>query len=299
MATPLGIALIGGGVVGGGVLRLLHEARNHIRTRTGQEFDVRHVVVRDAKRQRDLPGNPPIGTDWRTAVNDPAVSVVVELMGGTTTAREVIEAALRAGKSVVTANKALLASHGPDLFALARSQRRCIAFEASCGGGIPIIDALQRGLAGNRIDALVGIVNGTCNYILTRMTQEGMTYVAALKAAQEAGFAEADPTMDVAGRDAAQKLAVLSGLAFGVRVTESDMSIEGINTLDAVDIGLAGELGYVIKLLAIAERSGESISLRVHPTLVARRDVLADVSGSFNAISVYGHAVGIAPAPRP
>ncbi|MFT3787395.1 MAG: homoserine dehydrogenase [Tepidisphaeraceae bacterium] len=168
-----------------------------------------------------------------------------------------------------------------------------MAFEASCGGGIPIIDALHRGLAANRIDALVGIVNGTCNYILTKMTREGSTYADALKGAQDVGFAEADPTLDVSGRDAAQKLVILAGLAFGKRVKESDLQIEGIDTVDARDIAYAGALGYVIKLLAIAERqSSDALSLRVHPTLVHKHDVLADVSGGFNAISVYGDALG-------
>jgi homoserine dehydrogenase len=292
MSSTLGIALIGCGIVGGGVIDILTKASDVIAARTGQRFAVKHVVVRDTSKPRQVPAGARLGTDWRAAVSDPAVSIVVELMGGTTTAGEVIETALKLGKPVVTANKALLASRGPELFGLARSQKRCIGFEASCGGGIPIIDALQRGLAANRIDALIGIVNGTCNYILTRMTREGLAYADALKAAQEAGFAEADPTTDVAGRDAAQKLALLAGLAFGKHVRETDIHIEGIDTLDATDIHYSGELGYVIKLLAIAKRAGDRVSLRVHPTLVAKNDVLADVSGSFNAISVFGHAIG-------
>ena len=194
---------------------------------------------------------------------------------------------------MVTANKALLATKGRELFALAKQHNACIAFEASAGGGIPIIDALMRGLVANRIDALLGIVNGTCNFILTKMTQNGWTYDQALKEAQKQGFAEANPAMDVEGRDAAQKLAILASLAFNVRIGESDIHVEGINTLQAADIDFARELGYVIKLLVIAERSaGDQLSLRVHPTLVHKDDVLADVSGSFNAISVYAHALG-------
>ncbi len=198
---------------------------------------------------------------------------------------------------MVTANKSLLASRGPELFALARQHNTCIAFEASCGGGIPIIDALMRGLVANRIDALLGIVNGTCNFILTKMTQNGWSYDQSLKEAQRQGFAEANAILDVSGRDAAQKLAVLASLAFNARVLESDLHVEGIDNLQADDIKFAAELGYVIKLLAIAlrHRTGapdEALSLRVHPTLVHRDDVLADVGGSFNAISVYGHALG-------
>jgi homoserine dehydrogenase len=192
----------------------------------------------------------------------------------------------------VTANKSLLALHGPELFALGRQHNAAIAFEASCAGGIPIINALMHGLVANRFDALMGIVNGTCNFILTKMTRNGWSYSHALAEAQKAGFAEADPIMDVSGRDAAQKLAILAGLAFNVRITEADISTEGIDQLSDTDIKFAGELGYVIKLLAIAQRHGERISLRVHPTLVHRDDVLADVSGSFNAVSVYGHALG-------
>ncbi len=193
---------------------------------------------------------------------------------------------------MVTANKSLLAARGPELFALARQHNACIAFEASCGGGIPIINAMTQGLVGNRIDALVGIVNGTCNFILTRMTKNGLSYDDALKEAQAAGFAEADPTLDVTGRDAAQKLAILAGLAFNARFSESDIHVEGIDRLQPADIRFAAEIGYVIKLLAIAERNGDRLALRVHPTLVHNHDVLAEVSGSFNAISVYGHALG-------
>ncbi len=287
----IGIALIGCGVVGSGVVQILAEQRELLRARTGLSFDVRHVVVRDVSKQRPVHGVP-ITSNWRMAIEDPQVKIVLELVGGTTVAANVVEAALKLGKPVVTANKSLLATHGQSLFASARLHNTCIAFEASCGGGIPIIDALCRGLVANRIDALVGIVNGTCNVILTRMTKNGWSYDEALKEAQKLGFAEADPTLDVSGRDAGQKLALLASLAFNARVREDDIHIEGIDTLQTADIAMAGELGYVIKLLAIAERVGDAIALRVHPTLVHQNDVLAEVSGSFNAISVYGHAVG-------
>ncbi len=287
----IGVALLGCGTVGGGVADLLIDDRDLLRRRTGVTFDLRHVVVRDTGRGGRRAGLP-VTTDAAAAIADPGVDVVVELVGGTGVAADYITAALRASKPVVTANKSLLAARGPELFALARSHDVPIAFEASCGGGIPIIHALVHGLVANRIDALVGIVNGTCNYILTQMTKLGTPYAEALAGAQAAGFAEADPAMDVSGRDAAQKLAVLAGLAFNARVTEADVSVEGIDTLDATDIRLAREMGYVIKLLAIGDRVGEQLALRVHPTLVPAGDVLADVSGGFNAVSVYGHAVG-------
>jgi homoserine dehydrogenase len=289
----VGVALLGCGIVGGGVLRLLNEQRALLRARTGLEVDVRHVVVRDVAKRTDLTARYNVHTDAVKAIDDPAVQIVVELIGGTGVAGQHVERAIRAGKHVVTANKSLLADRGGKLFALARQHKVAVAFEASCGGGIPIIDALQKGLIANRIDALVGIVNGTCNFILTQMTRHGWSYAHALAEAQKAGFAEADPTLDVSGRDAAQKLAVLASLAFNAAVKESDVHVEGIDTLSDTDIALARELGYVIKLLAIAERgSGDRLSLRVHPTLVHQDDVLAEVSGSFNAISVYGHALG-------
>ena len=225
-------------------------------------------------------------------MSDPAVQIVVELIGGTGVAGDCVKAALQAGKHVVTANKSLLAAAGPELFRLARANKVCIGFEASCGGGIPIISALTHGLIANRVDALVGIVNGTCNFILTQMSKNGWSYGRALGEAQRLGFAEADPTLDVNGRDAAQKLAVLAGLAFGSAISETDIRVEGIDTLQDRDINLAHELGYEIKLLAIGERTAGGLALRVHPTLVHKDDVLADVSGSFNAISVYGSAVG-------
>ena len=280
------------------------EQRELIARRTGLAFDVRHVVVRDAAKDRAC-GRLPVTTDAARAIDDPSVQIVVELIGGTGAAGELVRRALTAGKPVVTANKSLLAAQGRELFSLAKKHETSIAFEASCGGGIPIIQALTHGLIANEISALVGIVNGTCNVILTRMTVNGWTYAEALAEAQRRGFAEADPTMDVSGRDTAQKLAILASLAFNSHVAESDIHIEGIDRLDPQDIRFAKELGYVIKLLAIAERSGEkakgkgqkakdeeAVSLRVHPTLVHKQDVLADVSGSFNAISVYGHALG-------
>jgi homoserine dehydrogenase len=291
--STIGVCLLGCGVVGGGVVRILTEQRELLLRRTGLRFDIRHAVVRDVAKHAAREPSLPWTTDARTAIEDPRVGVVVELMGGTTPAGQLVEQALRLGKPVVTANKSLLAQHGPDLFALARKHDACIAFEASAGGGIPIIEALSHGLVANRIDALVGIVNGTCNVILTRMTRNGWTYPQALAEAQKLGYAEADPTMDVSGRDAAQKLALLASLAFNARVYERDIAVEGISMLEPADVSFASNLGYVIKLLAIAERNADGrLALRVHPTLVHKDDVLAEVSGGFNAISVYGHALG-------
>ncbi len=291
--TSIGICLLGCGIVGSGVVRLLREQQELLARRTGLTFDIRHVVVRDVARHKAAHGDLPLTSDAAAAIDDPAVKIVIEVMGGRDPASGYIERALRLGKPVVTANKSLLAERGPELFALARKHGACIAFEASAGGGIPIIEAISRGLIANRIDALVGIVNGTCNVILTRMTRNGWSYHQALTEAQKLGFAEADPTLDVSGRDAAQKLALLSGLAFNARVAEKDIHIEGVDELQSADIKFAGDLGYVIKLLAIAERQPDgALALRVHPTLVHKTDVLAEVSGPFNAISVFGHALG-------
>jgi len=291
--NSIGICLLGCGVVGGGVVRLLREQQELLIRRTGLRFTIQHVVVRDVAKHAAAHHGLPFTADASKAIADPAVSIVVEVMGGQDPASDYIKQALRLGKHVVTANKSLLAARGPELFAIARRHDASIAFEASTGGGIPIIEAISRGLIANRIDALVGIVNGTCNVILTRMTRNGWSYQQALSEAQKLGFAEADPTLDVSGRDAAQKLALLSGLAFNARVSESDIQIEGVQDLQSADIKFAGDLGYVIKLLAIAERDEQGrLALRVHPTLVHNTDVLAEVSGPFNAISVFGHALG-------
>ena len=300
--TPIGICLLGCGIVGSGVVRILRDQQELLASRTGLRFDLRHVVVREVTKHAALAihADLPMTADADAAIDDPDVKIVIETVGGTRDAGRYIERALRLGKSVVTANKSLLAARGAELFALARKHNACIAFEASCGGGIPIIDALSRGLVANRIDALVGILNGTCNVILTRMTKSAWTYRQALEEAQKLGFAESDPHLDVSGRDTAQKLALLAGLAFNVRVEESDIHVEGIEALAPTDIAFANDLGYVIKLLAIAEREigngkpdgNARLALRVHPTLVHKADVLAEVGGGFNAISVYGHALG-------
>lgn len=289
----IGVCLLGCGIVGGGVERILREQKGLLARRTGIDFELRHVVVKDRESFPVNHAELPMTTDANAAIDDAKSDVIIELIGGTGIAGTFIERAIKLGKPVITANKSLLAARGPDLFALARQHNTCIAFEASCGGGIPIIQSLLHGLVANEIHALLGIVNGTCNLILSQMSQKGWSYGEALAEAQKLGFAEANPTLDVSGRDTAQKLAILAGLAFNVRIAEADIHVEGIDKLQAIDIGYARELGYVIKLLAIAEKASDGqVSLRVHPTLVHKEDQLAQVSGGFNAISVYGHALG-------
>lgn len=288
--SPVCVSLLGHGVIGAGVAELLTAQKDLLRQRCGIDFELRHVLEREPGRMAGT--NLPFTQDPAAALEDPAVSIVIELIGGVEPAATFVARAIRAGKHIVTANKAMIAAKGPELFALARQHNVAIGFEASCGGGIPIIEALTRGLLANRIEALVGIVNGTCNVILTRMTRNGWTYDEALKEAQKLGFAEANPTLDVSGRDAAQKLSILATLAFGALVREQDIFLEGIDKLDPADVRAAGELGYIIKLLAIGQRVGDALCLRVHPTLVHKDDVLAEVSGPFNAISVWGHALG-------
>jgi homoserine dehydrogenase len=227
-----------------------------------------------------------------TILNDPEIDIGIELVGGTTVARDIVRKLLESGKDVVTANKALLAEHGTELFSLAHRLGRVIAFEASCCGGIPIINTIRDGLAANRILAIYGIVNGTCNFILTQMTDEGRTYAQALKDAQSKGYAEADPTLDVNGSDSAHKLALLAGLSFKTSVSLKDIFVEGIEAVSLSDIRYGGELGYVLKLLAVGIREKDGISLRVHPAFVWKDDLLAQVKGSFNAVSIYGHSIG-------
>lgn len=293
MAQSIGVCLLGCGVVGGGVQKILREQRELLRARTDVDFELVHVAVKDRNDYPPEHEQLPMTTDANAAIDDPRSNIIIELIGGTGIAGTFIERALKLGKPVVTANKSLLAARGAELFALARKHNTCVAFEASCGGGIPIIHALLSGLIANNVHALLGIVNGTCNFILTQMTKNGWSYEQALKEAQKQGFAEANPTLDVSGGDAAAKLAILAGLAFNVRIAPGDLHVEGIDKLQAQDIVFAGELGYVIKLLAIAQSEPDGkISLRVHPTLVHQTDMLAEVSGSFNAISVYGHALG-------
>jgi homoserine dehydrogenase len=291
--TKCGVALVGCGVVGGATATLLTRDSEILRGRCGTRIDLRYIVDLDHTHARELGLDESLLTaDLTAALDDPDVQVVIELVGGITTAREITEQALRAGKHVVTANKALLAHAGPELYAVARENGVSIAFEASCAGGIPIIRALTDGLIVNRIDALYGIVNGTCNFILSAMVQEGKGYDRVLAQAQADGLAEADPTLDVSGEDSAHKLTILAGLAFGQNVDFDAVSIEGIDKLQLMDIQQGKALGYVIKLLAIAQRQGDGLCLRVRPVFIDIEHPLAWVSGPFNAVSVYGHATG-------
>ena len=291
--STFGVAIVGCGTVGGAAATLLTRDAEILRSRIGPRLQLRHVVDIDfANAERLGLDKRLFRKDMDVVLKDKSVGVVVELIGGTTAARSVIERAIRAGKCVVTANKALLAQHGNELWALARKHGVCIAFEASCAGGIPIIRALHDGLIANRIDALYGIVNGTCNHILTSMTQQGKSYAEALAEAQRAGLAEADPTLDVAGIDSAHKLAILAALAFGRKIDFRAIPAEGIDSLQLCDVEYGQELGYVVKLLAIAQRQGDGITLRVRPAFISKEHPLAWVSGPFNAISVYGHATG-------
>jgi homoserine dehydrogenase len=288
-----GIAIVGCGTVGGGTARLLSDDGEYLRTRTGVDLVLKYIVDLDFSHAQSLGLDGSLfEKNLDTALRDPEVSIVVELVGGITKAKEIIEQALEAGKNVVTANKALLAKHGPELFATARKNGKTLSFEASCAGGIPIVRALYDGLIANRIDALYGIVNGTCNYILTAMVVEGKSYSASLQAAQADGLAEADPTLDVSGQDSAHKLAILAALAFGKQIDYDSIPVEGIDNLETIDVIFGQELGYIVKLLAVAQRSEEGISLRVRPAFIGTDHPLAWVSGPFNAISVYGHSVG-------
>jgi homoserine dehydrogenase len=289
----VGVALLGLGTVGTGVARLLVEGRERIARRAGRILECRWALVRDPGKPRPvaLPEGRVV-TDLRPILEDLEVRVVVEAIGGTDDALRIVLEALAAGKDVVTANKALLADHGPAIFAQARRFGRAVAFEASVGGGIPIVQALSVGLAANQIQALAAIVNGTCNFILTAMTRDGIAYTAALREAQALGYAEADPTLDVDGTDTAHKLAVLAQLAFGASVRTADIPREGIDRLQLADIRYAGELGYTVKLLALAKLTGAGLELRVAPRLVRDDMPLADVRGPYNAIRVVGDAVG-------
>jgi homoserine dehydrogenase len=303
MSDTLGIALIGCGTVGSGVAEILLRHHERITARAGRSLALRRIVVRDPHKNRD-PGIPAglIGTDIAAAIEDPGVQIVVELIGGTTTAKKVVLDALAAGKQIVTANKALLADAGAEVFEAARRAERTICFEAAVAGGVPIIRALGESLAANQVTAIQGILNGTSNFILTAMAERSLSYSAALREAQQLGYAEADPTLDVDGSDAAHKLAVLAQIAFGVAAKPHEIERQGIDTLDAMDIRFADELGYTIKLLAEAwtaeEGPGQSpsgrsaVALHVAPVLLRHTDLLAQVRGAYNAILVHGDIVG-------
>ncbi|MBI9018156.1 MAG: homoserine dehydrogenase [Phycisphaerae bacterium] len=287
------IAIVGFGVVGSGVAKILLEKAQYLYHKTGLMIELAHVVDTDTQRPRKV--TLPTGilhSDLDKVINDPEVSIVVELIGGTTIAADIQMKLLAAGKHVVTANKSLLAERGQEIFAVARENNRCVAFGASCCGGVPIISAIRTGLAANEIKMIIGIVNGTCNFILSNMDHEGKEYSVALKEAQVAGFAEADPTLDVSGYDSAHKLAIMASLALGKKICIDDVSVEGIDNVNLEDILFGKDMGYAMKLLAIATQSERGLSLRVHPAFIPRTELLAQVTGPFNAVSVFGDAVG-------
>jgi homoserine dehydrogenase len=287
---PVGIGILGAGTVGAVVVRRLTEDRASMLARTGLDLEVRKVAVRDAERGRGI--DPALITnDPRSAVDDPNVQLVVELIGGVEPAGELVLAALAAGKPVVTANKELIAARGPELFAAAAATGVPLLFEAAVGGGIPIIRPLAETLAGEQISRVSGIVNGTTNFVLTQMSDAGEDYTTALDAARDLGFAEADATADVSGADAAAKAAILASLAFGTWVPAGSIHTEGITNISQIDIEFAADLGYVVKLLAIAERVGGGVSARVHPALVRRDHPLAAIRGATNAIFIEGPSV--------
>lgn len=287
------VGLIGWGTVGGGVVQILRQDAAVFRERCGLDLELTRIVTRTpGKKRAAAPAGATVSNRLGDVLDDPAIRIVVHLVGGTTEATDICRACLRAGKHVVTANKAMLAEHGDELFALAAANDVCIAFEAAVAGGIPIIAALRDGLVANRIQAIHGILNGTCNYILTNMESAGMSYADALAAAQRLGYAEADPTLDVNGTDTAHKLAILARLAFGGRIPLADVRVEGIQSITYQDIVSAKRMGARIKLLAVAQRQAAGLELRVAPTLVPLDHPLAAVGANHNGIAITSNNAG-------
>jgi homoserine dehydrogenase len=290
---PIKVGLLGFGTVGAGVVRLLTEQRPRLARRLGTDLVLAKVADPDLDRPRPVALAPELLTPRAEDIlDDPEIDIVVELIGGLDVARDYVSAAIERGKHVVTANKALLAHHGNDLLAAAADRGVEIAFEASVCGGIPIILALRQGLAANSIQELFGILNGTCNYILSQMSQHGLSYAQALAEAQAAGYAEADPTLDVEGIDTAHKLTILMSLAYGARLDLEGIAVEGISQLDPLDLQFAQEFGYRLKLLAITRDDGHRVEARVHPTLVPKDHMLSQVDGAMNAVYLTGDAAG-------
>jgi len=290
---PINVGLLGIGTVGGGTWDVLNRNADEIQRRAGRAIRISVVADKAVDRARKIVGRKArVVDDAFSVVRGDDVEIVVELIGGYTIAKELVLEAIRHGKHVVTANKALLATHGNEIFAAAQKKGVMVAFEASVAGGVPIIKALREGLAANRIEWIAGIINGTSNFILSEMRDKGIAFEQALKDAQARGYAEADPTFDIEGVDAAHKLTILSAIAFGIPMQFKKAYREGISKLTKADIGYAEELGYRIKLLGITRRAAKGIELRVHPTLVPTRRLIANVEGVMNAILVKGDAVG-------
>lgn len=284
-------ALLGMGTVGGGVYKLVQRRKDEMPSKIQAELEISKVLVRNLSKKREGVPDEVLTDSWESIVNDPEISIVIELMGGIEPARTYILQALEAGKHVVTANKDLMAEHGKELMDAAERNHCDLQFEAAVAGGIPIIRPLKECLAGNDITEVMGIVNGTTNYILTKMTKDGMDFADALKKAQELGFAEADPTADIEGLDAGRKMAILASIAFHSRVTFKDVDIKGITKLTAKDIQYAKEFGYTLKLLGVARNTDGEMEVGVFPMMIPESHPLANVNDSFNAVFVHGDAV--------
>jgi homoserine dehydrogenase len=290
---PIQVGLLGIGTVGSGTFKVLQRNQHEIQRRAGCGIEIAMVADLDVARARSIVGDGVrVVGDARQVISDPSIDVVVELIGGYGIAKALVLEAIAAGKHVVTANKALLAVHGTEIFAAARNKGVVVAFEAAVAGGIPIIKALREGLTANRIEWIAGIINGTTNFILSEMRSKGLDFGVVLKEAQRLGYAEADPTFDIEGVDAAHKATIMSAIAFGTPVQFAQAHVEGITQLQAADIRYAEQLGYRIKLLGLTRRRPEGIELRVHPTLVPATRLIANVEGAMNAVMVQGDAVG-------
>ena len=290
---PIQVGLFGIGTVGSGTFNVLARNREEIVRRAGRDIVISMVADLDTERaERIVKGRATVTANADDIINNPEIDIVIELIGGYTFARDLVLKAIRAGKHVVTANKALLATHGNEIFAAARERGVVVAFEAAVAGGIPIIKALREGLTANRIEWIAGIINGTSNFILSEMRDKGLAFADVLREAQKLGYAEADPTFDIEGVDAAHKLTIMSAIAFGVPMQFGAAHVEGITKLTKDDIRYAEELGYRIKLLGITRRTAAGIELRVHPTLIPTKRLIANVEGVMNAVLVKGDAVG-------
>lgn len=289
----LKVGILGLGTVGGGTFTVLSRNADEISRRTGVDIQVVQVANRNVEKAKSATnGLVPVTADASEVVNNPAIDLIVELIGGTTISKELVMQAIENGKHVVTANKALIAMHGNEIFAAAKAKGVMVAYEAAVAGGIPIIKALREGLGGNKIEWLAGIINGTTNFILTEMLSKGLAFEDVLGEAQRLGYAEADPTFDVEGVDAAHKLSIMAAIAFGMPMKFAQTYTEGITKLEQKDIQYAQELGYRVKLLGIAKRTAAGVELRVHPTLIPGKRLVANVDGAMNAVVVKGDAVG-------
>jgi len=289
----INVGLLGAGTVGGGTFTVLARNAEEISRRAGRPINITVVADKNTELANSVTkGACRVTADAFSVVNDPEIDIVIELIGGTGVAKELVLKAINNGKHVVTANKALLAVHGNEIFTAAQQKRVMVAFEAAVAGGIPIIKAVREGLAANRIEWIAGIINGTTNFILSEMRDKGLSFDTVLKEAQRLGYAESDPTFDIEGVDAAHKITILSAIAFGIPMQFDKAYIEGISKLDATDIRYAEQLGYRIKLLGITKRTTEGVELRVHPTLIPTKRLIANVEGAMNAVLVQGDAVG-------